>query len=253
MKKVQYTFVLVSMIFFFSGCFFPPEGSTVAIKYLKSHSDMSQQEISDFVWHGNIEQNRLLELAESSSHEVRMLVARNKNLPVEYLERMMEDKSWEVARACSQNANFTLPMFDKLVHHKNYRVRYDVANHERLPIEDLIILSKDESALVRGQAARNPRLPEAEIRSMLRECKVEDPGWVTENRWARAGIAANEKVPMDILLTLSKVKDPVVKTEVAKNPHTPKEILIELSKDKYESVRKEALRQLKVKKVLEGQ
>jgi hypothetical protein len=144
-------------------------------------------------------------------------------------------------------------MFDRLIHHKNYKVRSSVANHERLPLDDLITLSNDESALVRGQAARNPKLPESEMRRLFIESTSEKHRWVTEDRYVQAGLAANESVPMDILEALSRIGDPVVTTEVAENPNTPEDILIELSKNKYESVRNKALQRLQMKNILPQQ
>lgn len=264
-------FVLFLMILLFGGCFLansPPLYEMHAKKYLKSHSGMTEQEIHDFLCNRDIGQERLLQLTESKSYQVRVIAATSKYLPAERLERMLDDKSWEVVRACSWNPNFTTRMFEKLVYHDNHKVRYYLANHDRLPTENLIVLSKDESHEVRGQVARNPRLPETEMRRLF----------LDESRWVKAGLAENPKVPVDILITLSKDNDGVVRKKVAsnpnlpennirrlfsekgsaglrrstrsglvRNPNTPVDILIELSKDEIRYIRNSALQHPKMK------
>lgn len=279
-KRVVVSLFCVVVIFSLAGCWLansPPLYRMHATKYLESHSDMTEREIKKFICKGNVGQERLLELAKSESRQVRVMAAQNKYLPSDHLERMLEDKSWEVVRACSWNPNFTTDMFDKLVRSKHGNVRYYLANHKGLSVENLIVLSKDESSLVRGQVARNPRLPETQMRRLFRK----DGRLATvrlEGRWVRAGLAENHNIPMDILITLSKDDDPVVRMRVAsnpslpeidmrrlfsekgraimnlatrrglvKNPNTPIDILIELSKDNKKYISSDALRHPRMK------
>ena len=224
-KRIMAGLLCMVVIFSLAGCFLanrPPLYEMHATKYLKSHSDMTEQEIRKFIRKGNIEQKRLLQLAKSKSFQVRVMAAQNRHLPSEYLERMLEDKSWEVVRACSWNPNFTKRMFEKLVHHEDGRVRYYLADHKRLPLEYLIALSKDKDIMVKGQAAKNPRLPETEMRRLFLE----------ESRWVKAGLAENPKVPVDILITLSEDDDDVVRKEVASNPNLPENDIRRLFSEK---------------------
>lgn len=282
-KRFMVSLLCAGVIFSLSGCWLansPPLYRMHATKYLESHSDMTEREIKKFICKGNIGQDRLLQLAKSESRQVRVMAAQNKYLPIDYLEKMLEDKSWEVVRACSWNPNFTTDMFEKLVHSKHEHVRYYLANHEKLSVENLIALSKDECSLIRGQAAQNPRLPETEMRRLFRqENRLVTVG--LEGRWVRAGLAENHNIPMDILITLSEDDDPVVRKQVALNPslpekdirrlfsekgraimnlatrrglvknlNTPIDILIELSKDKKKYIRSDALRHPRMKQYL---
>ena len=283
MKKIALSLMCVVVIFSLSGCFMD-ENRTYRVqarKYLKSHSDMTEPEIKKFTRptsKGDIGQERLLELAKSKSLPVRFFAAQKKHLPIYYLEKMLDDKSWTVVMACSWNPNFTTDMFEKLTHHKDRRVRgylancsvspLYLANCTRLPLENLITLSKDESSWVQGKAAKNSRLPETEMRRLFME----------GDRLVRRGLAENHKIPMDILITLSEDDDHKVRVKVAsnpslpvidmrrlfsekktallhsetkrglaKNPNTPIDILIELNKDESITVRTSLLNHPKMK------
>ena len=273
-KRIMVGLLCVGVVFSQAGCWYTNCYRLDATRYLKSRSDMPEQEIRKFIRKGNIEQKRLLQLAKSKSFQVRVMAAQNRHLPSKYLEKMMEDKSWEVVRACSWNPNFTKRMFEKLVHHKDERVRGYLADHKRLPIENLIELSKDKSITVRAHAAKNPRLPEAEMRRLFLE----------GNPRVKEGLAENHKAPMDILIALSKEESSLIRSKIAsnpslpendirrmysekksaslkfgkwnlhrstkaglaKNPNTPIDILIELSKDEIGYIRSDALRHPKM-------
>jgi hypothetical protein len=220
-KQVIVSLLCAGAIFLQAGCFMDKNNTVIshARKHLKSHTDMTKKEIRIFIHKGNIGEERLVELSKSKSWNVRVFAALNEHLPVEYLEKMLGDKSWKVVRACSWNPNFTEPMFEKLTHHKDKRVRgylanqgnapLYLANHSRLPLDNLITLSKDESCWVRGQAAKNPRLPETEMRRLFLEGNV------------NGGLAENHKVPMDILMIFSEDDDLDIRKKVASNPSLP--------------------------------
>jgi hypothetical protein len=269
-KRIMLCLLCVVVIFSLAGCFMDKNQTcrVQARKYLRSHSDMTERNITRFINKGDIGQEHLIQLAKSKSWNVRIFAAQNRRLPIDHLEKMLEDKSWKIVRACSWNPNFTKPMLEKLLQHKDKRVRGYLASHDGLSIENLISLSKDESPLVRGRAARNPRLPKTEMRRLFLE----------ENRSVNTGLAKNPKVPMDILIALTEDDLPRVrfiiaqnprltekdirrlfaenkssylhlttKRGLAKNPNTPIDILIELSKDKKEYIRIYALQHPKMK------
>ncbi len=270
MKKIALSLMCVGVIFSLAGCFMDENRTTrvQARKYLRSHSDMTEREITKFIHKGDIGQERLLELAKSKSWNVRIHAAPNENLPIYYLEKMLDDKSWKVVRACSWNPNFTTDMLEKLIQHKNRYVRGSLVNHAGLSIENLITLSKDESSWVKGEAAKNSRLPETEMRRLFLE----------GDHLVKVGLAGNRKIPMDILITLSEEDDHQVRRKVAsnpslpeidmrrlfseeknallhsetkrglaKNPNTPIDILIELGKDESIYTRTSALYHPKIK------
>ncbi len=274
-KRIVLGILCVGVVFLQTGCWYENYYRKDAAEYLKSHSDMTESEICEFVKVKDVEPERLVQLAESKSYSVRVMAAQNKNLPIEYLEKMMEDKKSVVIRACSWNPNFTKSMFEKLVDHKNENVRAFLADNKRLPIENLIALGKDKSITVRAHVGKNPRLPEVEIRRLFLE----------GNPRVKEGIAKNPKAPMDILIALSKEESALIRGSIAanpslpekelrrmflekestslklskrhiprstksglvKNPNTPIDILIELSKDEIGYIRSFALQHPKMK------
>jgi hypothetical protein len=267
-KTIVIGVFIVSTLISLSGCFYNDSQWSQATKYLTAHSDMTEQEIEDFVWDRGVEQHQLLELAESKSYWVRAIAAKNENMPMDYLEKLMEDDSLTVVLASSYNPNFTAEMFDELTCRRDEDVRAYLTKNPHLPLNNLITLSKDKSNMVRAQAASNLRLPEEDLRRLAQD----------EFRFIRAGLAENRNIPLDILISLSKEDDPVVLSKVAvnaklpetdirrlfsrklnavtsrsirrgltKNPNTPVDILIEISKDKRSYISKAALQHPKMK------
>lgn len=69
--------------------------------------------------------------------------------------------------------------------------------------------------------AKHPNLSEYAMRKL-----AESP-----NYYVRQGVALNEHIPQDLLLTLSEDEDDYVRYGVAKNPKTPVDILVKLSEN----------------------
>lgn len=270
-SRIAISFLILILISA-TGCFLansPPLYRTNAMKYLSDHSHMTKPEIRDFVWDGTVDMGRLLELSRSKSSDVRVLVAENSLLPLPYLEKMTDDKSPEVVLACSRNPNITPALYDKLASHQSEFVRtYLPYNNKRIPIKNLVALSKDESMKVRAMAARNSRLPEEDIRRLAGE----------EFSNVKEGVARNPNVPLGVLVELSKEDDFLVikaaaknaklpqedirrvysmKTKASlhrgicksltKNPSTPLDILIEISKTSKDYISKAAMQHPKMK------
>ena len=221
-KRIMACLFCIGAIFSLAGCWHEDYYSLDAARYLKSHSDMTESEIREFVNVKDVAPERLVQLAKSKSYHVRVMAAQNKNLPIEYLEKMMEDKKIAVASLCSLNPNFTKAMFEKQTCHKNEDVRGYLADNKRLPIENLIALGRDKSVTVRAHVGKNPRLPEAEIRRL----------YVEGNPRVKEGIAKNPQAPMDILLALSREESALIRASIAANPSEPEKELRRMFSEK---------------------
>jgi hypothetical protein len=200
--------IFISLVFCvvipLSGCLYPLMMERSAFHdYLLLNSNMSDREIRDFVVYHDIKLEHLIHLTETKCYQVRKMVASNKKLPMNYLEKMMEDESWQVISSTSHNPNFTPEMFDKLTIHKNVKIRQYLAHNKRIPLKNLVTLSKDKDFRVRAYAVSNRRLPEEDIRRVYATSIKES----LHHRGTMRHLAQNPNIPLDILMEISKHKN----------------------------------------------
>lgn len=173
-------------------------------------------------------------LAESPFAGVRACVTKNPNTSPELL-RDIYNKTRVTATAplCAIGANPKTPsdILRKLAGHYDEVVRSYVAKNPSTPDDALDQLTHDSMFMVQEAATYNPKCknPE-EILNYL--------GTMTSYTSEQLRtLACNPKTPVDLLLKLSKDRDPWVVGSVVRNPNTPISLLKQLSNHKSGFVR----------------
>ncbi len=114
----------------------------------------------------------------------------------------------------------------------------DVAAHRQTP-EPILreLFARSGSYLVHWGLSDNPSTPPDILEQLALSTAEADPGSLGTQRPTRQNLAGNGSTPANVLATLAKDRDGIVRRSVARNPETPPEVMAQLAHDPEEEVR----------------
>jgi len=187
---------------------------------------------------------------KKADDDVRIAIAANPKLPVDYLERL----SFTEARiGVAKNPATPLEILARLSLDFDKDVRVAVANNPNTPPEVFPSLAMDEDTDILLALASNPNLPEQLLDHFIQEggvgffsdCDFKELLFshnklvlnrLEENKdhslfCVRTGVASNPNATPELLSQFAKDEDWLVRAAVAKNLNASSELLLQLSKD----------------------
>lgn len=159
-------------------------------------------------------------LVTSHQVEVRELVAKNPNLPVEYARMMMMDVIVQVRVALASNANLSREIVESLAREEKIPVLIAVARHPKLDPSRIDHFASHKSHAIRDAVASNSSAPI----HILKKLSV-DTEW-----GVRRSVATNQNATTEILLSLIENGTYHELSAIGKNLNSSKEVLDKLFK-----------------------
>ena len=166
--------------------------------------------------------------AMHKNYSMGFLVSKNTNTPVDVLYELSKDESFNVIR----NPITPMKLIIEMMEDKSNRS--DIARSNRVSKDILIELSKDENWRVRENVAKNPNTPIEVLNELSKDNELVNPYGdkeIEKKPIVKLGVLDNKNITSDILESLSKDKNDIVRRIVAEHPKTPIEVLNKLSKD----------------------
>lgn len=161
-------------------------------------------------------------LASDEAHKVRRAVAHHYRTSDEDLEQLARDAEISVREAVARQRSRKNDLYELLSRDPSSSVRARVARNVHASQGVLTYLSNDPDTAVRAALAGNPCLPSAIFTVLIAHKEVE----------VRAGMASNTQLPLQYMQQLSRdpTLDPYIEVhlKLAANPRVPVEILEEL-------------------------
>ena len=182
-----------------------PELPEETKQFLLSHCNSSKVVIGEHIQKTKEAGNILTQLANDVEANVRIVAAQNQNTPPKILEQLASDYADQVRLAVARNPAVPISLMLQLSQDKKSEIRHAVSTNPAISLPIINRLSLD-----RSQSIRN----------------------TIENK------ASDVTTPTQLLETLSKCNNPVIRARVAENPKLPRKLLNILRRDNDTMVRK---------------
>ena len=161
-----------------------------------------------------------MQLAGSTSEQVRLLVARASITPLAVLEQLARASNPYLVSAVAIHPTFPLSAVYSLLLHPHEQVALTILQTGRLGSEGLVLLAHHPNGLVRRKIASLSEDP------LVLGRMAQDPEWMV-----RRAVASNPHTPEPVLWRLRRDATDTVRKDVLENPSTKRFALLTLLRD----------------------
>lgn len=181
---------------------------------------------------GKLTPKKAKELALSSTLEDRLLVAANKNTPVDVLRLLSKDKNAKVLVKIINNENTPEDIVQNLNSTELYLSIINTTIKNDAIFAEIALSSKTPAPILDMLASVNPTLKSMIATNSNTSVETLRKLATDKNRYVKSNVAFNAKTPADVLDMLATIDDIEIRCFVADNKNTSLKTLEKLTKDK---------------------